>query len=86
MSDLNEKKKNNDEQNLLHYVIELKLNKDLNQKADKENSDIYKLNFDGVDTRHIVNKQSKILEIYSHNDDQRVTIVTQCLNIFTFVK
>ena len=28
MSDLNEKKKNNDGQNLLNYVIELKLNKD----------------------------------------------------------
>ena len=57
MSDLNDTKKNNKDHQLPCYFIELDMTRDFNQKADRETSKIYKLDFDGLDTRHIVNKQ-----------------------------
>ena len=76
LSDLGDGKKKKEESGIYKFAVELRLDEKVFQSADQSNDVVYELNFNGIDDRHILSKQSKILDIYSHNNNQRLTFVT----------
>ena len=71
------------EQDQPDQIVHILLNKDMEQEA-KETDSCVKLDYRKIDERFSLNKQSKEIEAYLHNEGTRLTFVRVGMCAYTF--